>query len=376
MVKTVQRKQDQLSPDSDINREKSFNKPCYSPSDIIIITNVFREHPEMQAAIKKIEKAGSASGKRKIQLAKEALELSKDCAEAYMILAEEAEEIQDSIELVEKAVAAGERIVAKFGGHIEPANYWNIDISRPFVKALKALAEYKEEHGRFDEAIVILQRLLDFDPSDRRQIRTCLASCLFEAERFVELEQLLSECEKMDAAEICFTKALYLFKTSGRTELSKKAFENALQCNPHVLFYLAAWADLPEELPETLFCGEESEAIAYVMLYGHQWLEVEGAFDYMIEMGSGTMMHIMNNSQLRKDILTMLAAEPPEKSLLREEETGSYFAEISFSVDVGSENAPKEVAMSFDWTPTSEDLIELELLRASIEQQGSRKKRK
>src|SRR5439155_364031 len=66
--------------------------------------------------------AFEARGRRRVQLARRALELSADCADAYVVLAEESRSPDEARALYEKAVAAGERalgpqVFAEEAGH-------------------------------------------------------------------------------------------------------------------------------------------------------------------------------------------------------------------------------------------------------------------
>ena len=64
----------------------------------------------LQKAQELIYDAFEVSGKRRVALARQALELCRDCADAYVILAEEAaRSIEESKNLYEQGVKAGER---------------------------------------------------------------------------------------------------------------------------------------------------------------------------------------------------------------------------------------------------------------------------
>ena len=53
--------------------------------------------------------AWEASGSRRVKLARQALEISPDCADAYVLLAEEARSLPEAKQLYEQGVSAGER---------------------------------------------------------------------------------------------------------------------------------------------------------------------------------------------------------------------------------------------------------------------------
>jgi len=76
------------------------------------------------------------SWEERIKLAKEALAISPDCADAYNLLAEEAETVEEAKELYQKGVKAGRRALGEEvfkvdkGGH-----FWGYVPSRPYMRA-------------------------------------------------------------------------------------------------------------------------------------------------------------------------------------------------------------------------------------------------
>jgi hypothetical protein len=61
-----------------------------------------------------------------VTLAGQALELSADCADAYLLLAEEAESRAESLELLEQGVAAGERALGPEPFEEDVGYFWII----------------------------------------------------------------------------------------------------------------------------------------------------------------------------------------------------------------------------------------------------------
>ena len=60
-------------------------------------------------------RAFEASGPQQVRLARQALEISPDCADAYVLLAEHAETADEAQKLYEQGVAAGERAAGQGG---------------------------------------------------------------------------------------------------------------------------------------------------------------------------------------------------------------------------------------------------------------------
>jgi hypothetical protein len=84
----------------------------------------------------------SSSRKERIKLAREALSISPDCADAYNLLAEEeARSIEESKEFYRKGVEEGrhaleEKIFKEDGGH-----FWGYLPTRPYMRSRAGLIE-------------------------------------------------------------------------------------------------------------------------------------------------------------------------------------------------------------------------------------------
>src|ERR1700679_3319258 len=110
------------------------------------------------------------------------------------------------------------------------------------------MAKMIQPKSELDKEIAKYKGQLKNDPRDGHGARYHLAACLFERERYVELEQLLDEFKRDPSARLTFTKALYLFKT--RCNESQQALEFALTQNPYVYQFFAGFLPLPAELPD------------------------------------------------------------------------------------------------------------------------------
>lgn len=76
--------------------------------------------------------AWDAKGKEWIDLAYKALAVSKDCADAYVLLSHEAAtSLSEAIRFLEEGVSAGERALGKKMFEEEAGNFWGILETRP-----------------------------------------------------------------------------------------------------------------------------------------------------------------------------------------------------------------------------------------------------
>lgn len=104
--------------------------------------------------------AFDARGRRQIQLARRALELSRDCADAYVLLAERAVEPEEAVRLYAEGVAAGERALGSRVFDEEAGHFWGLVTTRPYMRARCGLAQILEQGGRTDQAIAHYHELL------------------------------------------------------------------------------------------------------------------------------------------------------------------------------------------------------------------------
>ncbi|HEU4370794.1 MAG TPA: hypothetical protein VFV05_21440, partial [Methylomirabilota bacterium] len=112
--------------------------------------------------------AFDARGRRRVLLARKALELSADCADAYVLLAEESRGPEGSLTLYEQGVAAGERALGAEVFAQEAGRFWGIVSTRPYMRARLGLARTLEDLDRRDEAIPHYRELLRLNPGDNQ----------------------------------------------------------------------------------------------------------------------------------------------------------------------------------------------------------------
>src|SRR5436309_5198713 len=86
--------------------------------------------------------AFDARGARRAALAHQALSISHDCADAYLLLAEEtASSLEEARELLEQGVAAGRRALGPEPFEEDVGYFWGILETRPYMRARAALVE-------------------------------------------------------------------------------------------------------------------------------------------------------------------------------------------------------------------------------------------
>ncbi len=224
----------------------------------------------------------TGSHRKRVQLAKKALKVSSDCADAYVLLAQEtARDPQEAKELYEKGVEAGERAIGKEAFEEEAGYFWGILETRPYMRARHGLALSLWELGERHEAIEHYREMLRLNPGDNQGIRYLLAPALLEEGQDETLGELLERYEDDAAATWVYTKALWKFRTEGATEEAASALTEALETNPYVPEYLLGERSLPGALPQFVGFGDESEAVVYFAEALPGWLKTPGAIDWL-----------------------------------------------------------------------------------------------
>jgi hypothetical protein len=220
--------------------------------------------------------------KRRVALAREALALSADCADAYLILSEDADTVHDAHALLLDAVAAGERALdGQLESLVRDGLMWLALESRPYMRALAMLATFEWEMGDRQPAIARGWELLRLNPGDNQGMRYEQLHRLLVAGSLEQIDRLLALYPDDHAAAWAFGRALHLYRTRGIGPDSDAALRDAKRANHHVVPFLLVERVLPDESPEFIALGEESEAVAYAWDALVLWAETPGALDWL-----------------------------------------------------------------------------------------------
>lgn len=234
-------------------------------------------------AQEKMYQAWEATGKKRVELAREAIEISPDCADAYVLLAEEtARTPEEALQLYEQGMQAGERALGKEFFEEAEGNFWGILETRPYMRAREGVAECLWAMGRRQEAVSHFTEMLRLNPDDNQGNRYLLARLYMKEGMDEELGKLLKQYDEEGSAEWLYTRALWLFKTKGDTSEARRALMEALEQNRFVPMYLCGFRQPPRRLPEYVSFGDDSEAIHYIMEHLEFWLETAGALEWFI----------------------------------------------------------------------------------------------
>lgn len=222
----------------------------------------------------------------RIRLAHEALSVYENCADAYVLLAEEAVQSQEEAkELFEKGVQAGERDLGEDFFRENVGYFWGMHETRPYMRARNGLAQALWALGEDQAAIDHCREMLRLNPGDNQGMRYVLVRFLLHMGRYVELEELLQMEEYRDdgMADWSYAEVLLEFVKTGASPLAKKMLDEALSCNVHVPAYLCGKKSIPRSIPDRITLGGEDEAMCYAWAYLDAWQKVPGAIEWIAQ---------------------------------------------------------------------------------------------
>lgn len=224
-----------------------------------------------------VYRAADARGRRRIQLARRALELFPDCADAYVLLAEHAVDPERACELYAAGVAAGARALGPDAFQDDVGHFWGILATRPHMRARLGLAQCLEDLGRVDEALGHYRELLRLNPNDNQGARDPFLAALLSAGRDDEAGELLARYAQDPSALWRYGWALWTYRREGDSPRARARLREALRTNRHVPRYLAGRTRWSGPMPDAYALGSEEEAVLCAAELAPAWRATPGA---------------------------------------------------------------------------------------------------
>jgi tetratricopeptide (TPR) repeat protein len=224
----------------------------------------------------------ASSPARRVALARQALEISPDCADAYVLLVQySAGGLAESIALLREGVAAGQRALGKRAFKDDVGSFWGLLDTRPYMRARAGLAQLLREAGQHEEAVAHYRDLLRLNPNDNQGLRYELAACLLDLGLDEDLAALLGQYHDDCSATWAYSAALLAFRKGGDDADARQLLVEAKKTNPHVPAYLLGKKKLPRRLPDYIGMGDENEAVVYAISAVAGWKKAVGALDWL-----------------------------------------------------------------------------------------------
>ena len=217
-------------------------------------------------------------GRRRVQLAREALDTCPDCADAYVILAEQAGSLEAEIDYYAKGVAAGEQALGPKTFDSDLGHFWGVTATRPYMRVRFGLAQTLEQLGRTEEAVEHYQELLRLNPNDNQGVRYSLMPRLMELRKDGEAARLLKAYEEKSTNWV-YARALLAFRLGGKSIAARRELREALRTNPLVVQYLQEEGPLP--MPPHYSPGSPEEAIICAEELLPAFEKTDGALEWL-----------------------------------------------------------------------------------------------
>jgi tetratricopeptide (TPR) repeat protein len=240
-----------------------------------------REPTPLERAQQLAYDAMEANGRLRIKYARQALAISPECADAWVVLAEEASTADSALERYQRGVEAGAAAIGTEDFAAARGLFWTVLQTRPYMRARLGLAAALRDLGRDDEAIAHYRALLDLNPEDDQGARYLLLEVLLERGLNDDAGRLLAEYQHDTQAQWLFGRVLWRFRTDGDTEAARAALGAASRANPHVVRYLIDPDALPDQVAPVFELGSREEAGNVVDALLESFEATDGALEWL-----------------------------------------------------------------------------------------------
>jgi tetratricopeptide (TPR) repeat protein len=245
-----------------------------------------RELTPLERAQELAYDAMEAHGRLRIKRARQALALSADCADAWVLLAEEASTPETAVERYERAVLAGAAAIGADGFASLRGEFWGHLETRPYMRARLGLAQALRDVGRDDEALAHYRALLELNPGDNQGVRHLLLAALLTGGSNDEAGVLIAEHEDDLQALWPYGRLLWRLRVDGPTARTHAATEAAIHANPYVVSYLLAPDSIPFDRPPHFALRSREEAAYVAETLGDAFAATDGALEWLAAQAS------------------------------------------------------------------------------------------
>lgn len=221
---------------------------------------------------------------RRLAMAQEALRISNQCADAWVLIAEEgAETVEERARCYAMGLRAGESALGPEYFEENAGHFWGLLETRPYMRARFGLARVLHEIDALDEALDHYRELLRLNPNDNQGVRLLHLDALLEAGHDEEAAELLSRFDDDVHAGLAFGAALLAYRAEGDSETARERLARAVELNPHVPSYLTGKRRIPKSLPEYMSFGDDTEAASVAIGQRRAWRDTHGALPWLMK---------------------------------------------------------------------------------------------
>ena len=264
------------SDDDSLAYKKALESVMFESNEAARLAKAARDGTDDEHAIAAAEKAledgfETESESRRRKGVEKALELDPGCTDALTLRAQTFEEPTDAVSVLEAAVEVAERRLGSKLFEEQRGSFWDIHETRPFMRALFALAEAEIDSVDLQAGVDHFQRLLDLSDLDKLGVRHVLLGILLAADRVEHARQVAFErFEADDSPFMLWARALILY-VERDFDGAAAALARAKEENPYVEDLLMNDASMPEEEPAMYAPGSPEEAAIVVSGLAAAW---------------------------------------------------------------------------------------------------------
>lgn len=211
------------------------------------------------------------------ELARKALDLEPDLAEAWCVRADQAATADEAVTLFEAAVAAGERSLGEAAFARRSGSIGDLPGGAGFLRAGIGLSHALAACGRQPEAIEACRRLLDVDCHDRTGAGAFLVALAIGERRWAEARAMLPALVERDDLDGAWWGTLVEFAEHGDSPAARASLARAVKINAIVGSLL-----LDDELDDRKSSGPFAiQAEVYARTDLPTWRDVPGAIAWL-----------------------------------------------------------------------------------------------
>lgn len=237
------------------------------------IPEVTSDNPR-EMAMDKIYDAEIATGSKRKKHIQEALDLYPNTPDAYRLLAQDANTLEERMALLMKAIEAGEKDLGNDFFKENKGHFWGLIETRPYMRAKYEYALELHMMDDIDTAIPHYEQLLELNPNDNLGVRYELLTAYLDIGQLNKAQQLIESYQEDSTAGLLYQAVLVNYQIEGITNKTKSLLGRAKKSNPHVIDYLTT-KKIPHTKYDSIQWGGKSEAIDYAQKNAHLWQDDE-----------------------------------------------------------------------------------------------------
>ena len=218
-----------------------------------------------------------------LDYAEQSFAVSKDCAEAYILLGSRKaptfeEAVACSLQAQEAALRAigGMEYFKKAAGrfHDSPETL-------SFLRGLESEANIRWLMKDIEGSVNAYRKMVHLNPADQQNAKHPLSDGLIRLRQYAEIEELMEQYPDEEMSWLNYNYALMVFKKQGPSEKATAALHRAMEINPHTPYYLVGHRRFPTLPPGVDVPGGENGAIVYGMTQIMVWRKTIGALRWV-----------------------------------------------------------------------------------------------